>query len=217
MESCAGDAHTFVRPTASLGHLYDSSFGRDLGFWDPDKVLSPALYLVSTTRDPQLTLPTLQPAAAPRITTPPMPSSTGFEPPLPSLKASLHPPALETPTKYTSQHEPAAPTLVSTDPDSPAPVSHAPDDSNSFSVTPAANTTAPIWPDTTRYTPSPAPQATIAPPVTVGSSVYTADPASHYLMDSQTLLPGGPAMMVSSTPVQILPGAVILSVGPSTF
>ena len=111
------------------------SFGRDLGFWDPDKVLSPASYLVSTTRDPQLTLPTLQSAAALRITTPPMPSSTGFDPPLPSLKASLDPPALETPTKYTSQQEPAAPTLVSTDPDSPAPVSHAPDDPNSFPVT----------------------------------------------------------------------------------
>ncbi|KAL2059521.1 hypothetical protein ABVK25_000814 [Lepraria finkii] len=133
------------------------SFGRDLSFWDPDKALSPASYLVSTTRDPQLTLSTIQPTAAPRIMTPAMPNSTGFEPPPSSLKASLDPPALEKPTKYTSQHESAAPTLVSTDPDSPAPVSHTPDDPNLFPVTPAAATTAPIWPDTPRYTPSPAP------------------------------------------------------------
>lgn len=54
------------------------------------------------------------------------------------------------------------------------------------------------------------------PPITLASQTITANSLSHYIVDSQTLVPGGPAITVNGTPISVpaTPSAVV--VGTST-
>lgn len=53
-------------------------------------------------------------------------------------------------------------------------------------------------------------------PITIGTQTLTPDSVSRYLIASQTLVPGGPAITVSGTPVSLAPSATAVVVGTST-
>jgi len=53
-------------------------------------------------------------------------------------------------------------------------------------------------------------------PITIGTQTITPDSVSRYLVASQTLVPGGPAITVSGTPVSLAPSATAVVVGTST-
>lgn len=57
---------------------------------------------------------------------------------------------------------------------------------------------------------------TTPPPLTIGSSVITADSSSQYIIDSHTLVPGGSAITVSGTRISLAPGATELIAGSKT-
>ncbi|KAI9853480.1 MAG: hypothetical protein M1813_002212 [Trichoglossum hirsutum] len=52
--------------------------------------------------------------------------------------------------------------------------------------------------------------------LTVGDQIMTSDFATHFIIGTQTLTPGGPAITVSSTPISIMPGATEAVVGTTT-
>ena len=54
------------------------------------------------------------------------------------------------------------------------------------------------------------------PPLTFGSQTFTADSASNYIVNGQTLVPGAPAITVSGTPISLAPGATQAIVGGSS-
>jgi hypothetical protein len=64
--------------------------------------------------------------------------------------------------------------------------------------------------------PAPTPPQAPAPIITIGGKAYQPDSASHYIIGTQTLLPGGPTITVSETPIAIAPGASALIVGDAT-
>lgn len=53
----------------------------------------------------------------------------------------------------------------------------------------------------------------VAPLITLGGSIYTANPSSDYIIGSQTLIPGGPPITVSGTVYSLSPGATKLIIG----
>lgn len=55
-----------------------------------------------------------------------------------------------------------------------------------------------------------------APVLTFGGSTYTADSSSHIIVAGQTIVPGAPAVMVSSTPISVADGAYLAVVGGTT-
>ncbi|MCJ1475657.1 hypothetical protein MMC13_004320 [Lambiella insularis] len=59
--------------------------------------------------------------------------------------------------------------------------------------------------------------AATLPILTIAGSILTADPASEYTYGSQTLLPGGPAITVSSTPIFLASAATVLVIGTKTI
>ncbi|KAE8446266.1 hypothetical protein EG329_012352 [Mollisiaceae sp. DMI_Dod_QoI] len=59
--------------------------------------------------------------------------------------------------------------------------------------------------------------ATVPPPITVGSSVITADSASHYVIAGQTLAPGGSEIVVSGTTISLASGGTQLIEGTKTI
>lgn len=54
------------------------------------------------------------------------------------------------------------------------------------------------------------------PTLTIGSSIYTPNAQSTYNIDGQPLIPGGPAILHSGTPISIAPYATALVIGTST-
>ena len=64
---------------------------------------------------------------------------------------------------------------------------------------------------------TPLPTSILGPgPITIGTQTLTPNSASEYLIASQTLVPGGPAITVSGTPVSLAPGATAVVVGTRT-
>ena len=62
------------------------------------------------------------------------------------------------------------------------------------------------------------PASSPQPPVlTMGKSAYTADVPSNFVIGGQTLVPGGPEITISGTPVSLAPGATQGIIGSSTF
>ena len=55
-----------------------------------------------------------------------------------------------------------------------------------------------------------------SPVITVGSSTVTADSASHFVIGTQTLAPGGPAITHSGTVLSLPPSGAGVAIGPST-
>lgn len=55
------------------------------------------------------------------------------------------------------------------------------------------------------------------PPITVGNSVITADSASRYVIAGQTLVPGGPGIIVGGTTISLAPGGTQLVEGTKTI
>ncbi|KAF2277684.1 uncharacterized protein EI97DRAFT_301473 [Westerdykella ornata] len=53
-------------------------------------------------------------------------------------------------------------------------------------------------------------------PITIGTRTITANPASQYVLDGQTLLPGGPALTVDGTTLSLLPSATAIVVNDVT-
>ncbi|MCJ1249529.1 hypothetical protein MMC30_006755 [Trapelia coarctata] len=66
---------------------------------------------------------------------------------------------------------------------------------------------------TIQHTP---PRSTTLPALTVGGSVITPNTASNYVIGSQTLLPGGPAITISGTLVSLAPSATEVIIGGTT-
>ncbi|MCJ1384349.1 hypothetical protein MMC17_007465 [Xylographa soralifera] len=60
-------------------------------------------------------------------------------------------------------------------------------------------------------------QTATPPAITVEGSTLTANTASNYIYGSQTLLPGGPAITVSGTPISLNPAGTALIIGTSTI
>ncbi len=60
------------------------------------------------------------------------------------------------------------------------------------------------------------PKQTATPALTFAGSTYTADSSSHIVIAGQTLVPGGPAVTVSSTPISLAHGASVAVVGGTT-
>lgn len=54
------------------------------------------------------------------------------------------------------------------------------------------------------------------PPLTFGSQTFTADSASDYIIDGQTLIPGAPAITISNTRISLAPDASEAVIGGST-
>lgn len=52
--------------------------------------------------------------------------------------------------------------------------------------------------------------------IQIGSQSFTANTASDFVIGSQTLAPGGPAITVSNTPISLAPSASFLVVGSTT-
>ena len=59
-------------------------------------------------------------------------------------------------------------------------------------------------------------QQAATPALTFGGSTYTADFSSHIVVAGQTIVPGAPAIMVSSTPISLAQGASVAVVGGTT-
>lgn len=55
------------------------------------------------------------------------------------------------------------------------------------------------------------------PPLTLGSQVYTPNSKSEYIIDGQTLIPGGLAITVSGTRLSLAPSATQFIIGSSTL
>ena len=54
------------------------------------------------------------------------------------------------------------------------------------------------------------------PPLTFGSQTFTTNAAGAYVIAGKTLIPGGPAITVSGTPIRLAPGATQVTIGSST-
>ena len=61
------------------------------------------------------------------------------------------------------------------------------------------------------------PEPSVLPSFTVGDEVITADSASQYVVDGQTLAPGAPAITVSGTPISLAASSAYVAVGSSTI
>ena len=55
------------------------------------------------------------------------------------------------------------------------------------------------------------------PPSTLGYQTFTANSASDYVIDGQTLVPGSPAITVSGTPISLAPGATQVVIESNTI
>jgi hypothetical protein len=55
----------------------------------------------------------------------------------------------------------------------------------------------------------------VAKVLTIGTQTFTANSLSQFVIDGQTLVPGGPAITVSGTRISLEPGATAAVVGPS--
>ena len=62
----------------------------------------------------------------------------------------------------------------------------------------------------------PGPTHPAVPAITIGSSIYKPDAASHYIVGSQTLIPGGPAITVAGTLISLAPSTSALVVHDQT-
>ena len=60
-------------------------------------------------------------------------------------------------------------------------------------------------------------EAPIAPAITFGKETITRDPSSDYIIDGQTLAPGGPALTISGTTVSLVKLGTALVLGSSTI
>ena len=86
-----------------------------------------------------------------------------------------------------------------------------------FSLLPSATAiisngaTIPLTPVATRPATSPKPYV-----LAFDSSSFTADSSSNFVIDSQTLIPGRPSIMVFGTPVSLAPDASVAVIGSST-
>ncbi|KAF2749113.1 hypothetical protein M011DRAFT_325966 [Sporormia fimetaria CBS 119925] len=56
----------------------------------------------------------------------------------------------------------------------------------------------------------------ILAPITVGTATITANPSSQYIIDGQTLGPGGPALTISGTTISLLPSATAVVIDGKT-
>ena len=65
---------------------------------------------------------------------------------------------------------------------------------------------------TIRLGPAPTP-----PPIGFGSQTFTANSLSDYIIDGQTLVPGGPSITVSGTPISLAPAATQVVIGSRTI
>lgn len=65
--------------------------------------------------------------------------------------------------------------------------------------------------------PLPNPATTTPTVLTIGGNRYTEMSGSSFLIGSQTLIPGGPAITISGTPISLPVGATAVVVGSSTF
>lgn len=54
------------------------------------------------------------------------------------------------------------------------------------------------------------------PLINIAGTTYTADAAGNYIIGSQTLIPGGPAIVISGTPISLAPSASDLVIDTST-
>ncbi|CAD6594441.1 MAG: hypothetical protein ASARMPRED_009442 [Alectoria sarmentosa] len=54
------------------------------------------------------------------------------------------------------------------------------------------------------------------PPIVIGSQTFTANSASDFIIDGQTLIPGAPALTISNTPISLAPGVSEVVIGGST-
>lgn len=59
--------------------------------------------------------------------------------------------------------------------------------------------------------------ANTPPPLTFGSRTFTANSASDYIIDGQTLIPGAPAITVSGTPISLAPTPSQAVIGSNTI
>ncbi|KAL8930411.1 MAG: hypothetical protein Q9208_000594 [Pyrenodesmia sp. 3 TL-2023] len=59
--------------------------------------------------------------------------------------------------------------------------------------------------------------ATTPAVLAINGNSYTGISGPNFLTDSQTLIPGGPAITISGTPIPLLPGATGVVIGGSTF
>ena len=64
--------------------------------------------------------------------------------------------------------------------------------------------------------PQPIPSAVEPPVLTIGGQSFTANSASAYVAGTITLMPGGPAITVSNTPISLAPAASFVVVGSTT-
>ncbi len=55
------------------------------------------------------------------------------------------------------------------------------------------------------------------PPLTFGSQTFTANSASDYIIDGQTLIPGAPSITISGTPISLAPAATQVVIGSHTI
>lgn len=55
------------------------------------------------------------------------------------------------------------------------------------------------------------------PSFTIGNQLLTADSASHYIINSQTLTPGAPAITISGTPISLAPSSSYIAIGSTTI
>ena len=82
-------------------------------------------------------------------------------------------------------------------------------------TTPVSNGQIISLPKFTVVSPIPSKQNT-APALTFGGSAYTADSFSNIVIAGQTLNPGGPAVIVSNTPISLAHGASVAVIGGTT-
>lgn len=152
------------------------------------------------------------PASVPAFTTPDPSSPTSVDPPIASQTPAV---VFATNTFVENDHtadDPATPAATQ-----PQPAPSAIDPPTSDSHIPASSDPSdPAAAPTRLLPPSEDSPAALAPPIAIGSSTYIADRASYYVVQSQTLIPGGAAITISGTPLQILPGARSVVMGSST-
>ena len=91
--------------------------------------------------------------------------------------------------------------------------------SQTFSLAPSASAIVvggQTYPLTLPAFPSPT-GALATSKITVGGETYTANPAGEFVVGTQTITPGSPAVTISGTPISIAPHATQIVVGSSTI
>ncbi|KAH0536556.1 hypothetical protein FGG08_006586 [Glutinoglossum americanum] len=161
----------------------------------PAQALVIATVLTETSTSYKDSDTAIVPSKAPKetVSSPPPPGSTPAPQPPPPDSAKPSPPPDSGPSPATAANQVATPYPVSN------------------------SNLSPITTGNQIATPNQSP-GNSPPPLTVGNQIITPDSSSRYVVGTQTLLPGGPAITISGTPIDYpaapaAPAAPLLTVG----